>query len=35
MAGTRFAYVKAFERDDPLLPDCWIVLRVDGRGFSK
>ena len=35
MAGTRYAYVKAFERDERLLPDCWIVLRVDGRGFSK
>ena len=35
MACSRFEYVKRFERDDRLLPGCWIVLRIDGRGFTK
>mmetsp|Transcript_41481 Transcript_41481/g.98288 ORF Transcript_41481/g.98288 Transcript_41481/m.98288 type:complete len:184 (-) Transcript_41481:1471-2022(-) len=35
MANSRFEYVKRFELDDTLLPGCWIVLRIDGRGFSK
>jgi tRNA(His) guanylyltransferase len=35
MAGSRFEYVRSFEADDRLLPNCWIVLRLDGRGFSK
>jgi len=35
MAGSRFQYVRSFEADDRLLPNCWIVLRLDGRGFSK
>ena len=35
MAGSRFEYVRTFERDETLLPDCWIVLRVDGRGFKR
>jgi tRNA(His) guanylyltransferase len=35
MACSRFEYVKQFERDDRLLPGCWIVLRIDGRGFTK
>ncbi len=35
MAGTRFEYVRAFERThDELLPNAWIVVRVDGNGFS-
>ena len=35
MANSRFEYVKAFELDDKLLPGCWIVVRLDGRGFTK
>jgi hypothetical protein len=35
MAGSAFEYVRTFEADDRLLPNCWIVLRLDGRGFSK
>jgi tRNA(His) guanylyltransferase len=35
MANSRFEYVKGFERPDPLLPNTWIVVRVDGRGFTK
>ncbi|KAF8069682.1 rgt-1 [Scenedesmus sp. PABB004] len=35
MAGSKYAYVRAFEADDSLLPAVWIVVRVDGRGFTK
>lgn len=35
MANSRFEYVKKFELDDSLLPDTWIVVRLDGRGFHK
>jgi len=36
MAGSRFEYVKQFERvHDELLPNAWIVVRVDGNGFSE
>lgn len=35
MANSRFEYVKGYETDDRLLPDCWIVVRLDGKGFTK
>jgi len=35
MAGSKFAYVRNFELPDPLLPDTYIVLRIDGRGFHR
>jgi tRNA(His) 5'-end guanylyltransferase len=35
MANSKYSYVKHFETDDRLLPDCWIVVRVDGKGFTK
>ncbi|KAL3133354.1 hypothetical protein ABBQ38_007227 [Trebouxia sp. C0009 RCD-2024] len=35
MAKSRFEYVKQFELDDALLPACWIVVRLDGKGFTK
>ncbi|CAN6674687.1 tRNA(His) guanylyltransferase [Trichomonascus vanleenenianus] len=35
MAKSRFEYVKQFERENYLLPDSWIVIRVDGRGFHR
>jgi hypothetical protein len=35
MANSKYEYVKAFELDDKLLPDCWIVCRIDGRAFTK
>ncbi|TVY43460.1 tRNA(His) guanylyltransferase, partial [Lachnellula subtilissima] len=31
----RYEYVKAFEQPDLLLPNTWIVVRIDGRGFHK
>ena len=33
MAKSRYEYVKLFEKDDTLLPNTWIVIRLDGRGF--
>ncbi|KAK6068832.1 tRNAHis guanylyltransferase [Seiridium cupressi] len=35
MANSRFEYVRAFEQTDYLLPNTWIVVRIDGRGFTK
>lgn len=35
MANSRFEYVKSFERENFLLPDTYIVIRVDGKGFHK
>lgn len=35
MANSKYEYVKRFELDDSLLPGCWIVLRLDGKGFTK
>lgn len=31
----RWEYVKQFEQPDQLLPNTWIVVRIDGRGFTK
>ncbi len=31
----RYEYVRTFERADTLLPNTWIVVRIDGRGFHK
>ncbi|MCJ1486149.1 tRNA-His guanylyltransferase [Schaereria dolodes] len=35
MANSKFEYVKAFEKDDRLLPSTFIVVRIDGKGFHK
>lgn len=35
MAKSKYEYVKLFETDDRLLPGCWIVVRLDGKGFTK
>ncbi|KAF8316831.1 tRNAHis guanylyltransferase [Clavulina sp. PMI_390] len=35
MAGTRFAYVRSFELPDPLLPNTFIVVRIDGHAFHR
>lgn len=31
MANSRYEYVKKFEKENYLLPDTYIVIRVDGR----
>jgi tRNA(His) guanylyltransferase len=35
MANSRYEYVKSFERENILLPETHIIIRVDGRGFHK
>lgn len=35
MACSKYEYVKKFELDDRILPQVWIVVRVDGKGFHK
>ncbi|RMD45065.1 hypothetical protein DV735_g199, partial [Chaetothyriales sp. CBS 134920] len=35
MANSKFEYVRTFEREETLLPQTWIVIRIDGRGFHK
>ncbi|KAI9899126.1 hypothetical protein N3K66_005587 [Trichothecium roseum] len=35
MANSKFEYVRAFESPDSLLPNTWIVVRIDGRAFTK
>lgn len=35
MANSRFDYVKSFESDDKILPNCWIIVRIDGKAFHK
>ena len=35
MAGSKYEYVRSFEADTVLLRDTYIVVRVDGRGFSR
>lgn len=33
MAKSKYEYVRNFESEDKLLPNCWIVVRIDGRAF--
>lgn len=35
MAKSTFEYVKKFELDDTLLPNTWIIVRLDGKCFHK
>lgn len=35
MAKSSFEYVKSYELDDVLLPNTWIVVRIDGKCFHK
>ncbi|KAH8813570.1 tRNAHis guanylyltransferase-domain-containing protein [Flagelloscypha sp. PMI_526] len=35
MAGSKFAYVRDFELADSLLPETYMVLRVDGHAFHR
>lgn len=35
MANSQYQYVKNFERENFLLPETYIVVRVDGRGFHR
>ena len=35
MAKSKFEYVRQFETVDRCLPNTWIVVRIDGKGFHK
>ncbi|CAL1545202.1 unnamed protein product [Lymnaea stagnalis] len=35
MAKSKFEYVRQFEVDNPCLPNCWLVVRIDGKAFHK
>ena len=35
MAKSKFEYVRQFETEDRLMPNCWIVVRVDGKAFHR
>lgn len=35
MAKSKFEYVRQFEQDDRCLPNCWLVVRVDGKAFHR
>ncbi|KAF2677784.1 Thg1-domain-containing protein [Lentithecium fluviatile CBS 122367] len=35
MANSKYEYVRSFEQADILLPNTFIVVRIDGRGFTK
>ncbi|KAI3636833.1 hypothetical protein MIR68_005100 [Amoeboaphelidium protococcarum] len=35
MACSKYEYVKKFELSDAMLPNTYIVVRIDGRGFSR
>ncbi|KAG1679116.1 hypothetical protein FOA52_000471 [Chlamydomonas sp. UWO 241] len=35
MAKSKYEYVREFEQDDTLLKGCFIVVRIDGKGFTK
>lgn len=35
MAKSQYEYVRQFEQEDSLLKNCWLVCRIDGRGFHQ
>lgn len=35
MAKSRFEYVRLYERDDSLLPNTFLVVRIDGHAFHR
>jgi tRNA(His) guanylyltransferase len=35
MAGSMYAYVRNFEMPDPVMPNTFMVVRIDGKGFHK
>lgn len=35
MAKSRYEYVRLFEHDPPLLPNTYLCVRIDGRGFHR
>ena len=35
MSNSRFEYVKSFENKNDLLKNTYIIIRIDGKGFTK
>ncbi|KAL9133531.1 MAG: hypothetical protein Q9175_005288 [Cornicularia normoerica] len=35
MTNSKYGYVKTFEQSTTLLPDTYMIVRIDGRGFHK
>ncbi|KAJ1821517.1 tRNA-histidine guanylyltransferase 1-like [Coemansia sp. RSA 2598] len=35
MAKSKYEYVRNFELQDRLLPSTWLVVRIDGQGFTR
>lgn len=35
MANCKYEYVRNFETVDKCLPNCWIVIRLDGKNFHR
>lgn len=35
MAQSKYDYLKQFEIEDKILPNCWVAVRVDGKNFLK
>lgn len=35
MAKSKYEYVKKFEREMSALPGCFLVVRIDGKGFHR
>lgn len=35
MAKSKYEYVKTFELEDKILPNTWIVVRLDGKNFTR
>jgi tRNA(His) guanylyltransferase len=35
MANSKYEYVRHFELADHMLPNTWLVVRIDGRGFHR
>lgn len=35
MSGSKYEYVKTYEKADNLLPNTYLLLRVDGHAFHK
>lgn len=35
MAGSRFAYVRSYEALDAVLPNTFMLVRLDGKGFHR
>ncbi|KAI7885080.1 tRNA-histidine guanylyltransferase 1 [Lichtheimia hyalospora FSU 10163] len=35
MANSKYEYVRQFETVDKIIPNTWLVVRIDGRGFHR